>query len=111
MINVYYKQMIASISIYLHFAKKIQQITAGKHQNIHGPLLFQNEHHHLFLYRLIAFLHLDSHALIGIHGDCIIRHPSGTTIYLYEQQPMHGKAKCLIPIDSPIYRSFQYALV
>jgi hypothetical protein len=109
LINVYYKQMIASISIYLHFAKKIQQITAGKHQNIHGPLLFQNEHHHLFLYRLIAFLHLDSHALIGIHGDCIIRHTSGTTIY--EQQPIHGKAKCLIPIDSPIHRSFQYALV
>lgn len=83
MINVLYEQMIASISIYLYFAKKIQQITAGKHQNIHGPLLFQNEHHHLFLYRLIAFLHLDSHALIGIHGDCIIRHTSGTTIYIY----------------------------
>ena len=80
--------MIASISIYLDSAKKIQQITAGKHQNIHGPLLFQNEHHHLFLYRLIAFLHLDSNALTSINGDCIIRHPSGTTLYLYEQQPM-----------------------
>jgi hypothetical protein len=34
------------------------------------------------LYRLIAFLHLDSHALIGIHGNCIIRHTSGTTLYI-----------------------------
>ena len=75
MINVLYEQMIASIVIYLYFAKMIQQITAGKHQNIHDPLLFQNEHHHLVLYRSIVFLHLDSHALIGIHGDCIIRHP------------------------------------
>ncbi len=75
MINVLYEQMIASIVIYLYFAKMIQQITAGKHQNIHDPLLFQNEHHHLVLYRSIAFLHLDLHALIGIHGDCIIRHP------------------------------------
>jgi hypothetical protein len=40
------------------------------------------------LYRLIAFLHLDSNALTSINGDCIIRHPSGTTLYLYEQQPM-----------------------
>ena len=70
MINVLYEQMIASIAIYLYFAKMIQQITAGKHQNIHDPLLFQNK-----------------------------------------QQPIHGKAKYLIPIDSPIYRSFQYALV
>ena len=54
MINVLYEQMIASIAIYLYFAKMIQQITAGKHQNIHDPLLFQNEHHHLVLYRSIG---------------------------------------------------------
>jgi len=70
LINVLYEQMIASIAIYLYFAKIIQQITAGKHQNIHDPLLFQNK-----------------------------------------QQPIHGKEKYLIPIDSPIYRSYQYALV
>ena len=91
MINVYYKQMNASISIYLHFAKDIQQITAGKHQNIQGPLLFQNEHHHLFLYWVIAFLHLDSHALIGIHGDCIIRlHAVSFSIYMSNNQ-QHGE--------------------